>query len=106
MGRAAVAPLPPEGGGGFVVGEYFGNINGQGTQDINLGFQPKIVLIFRADDYTPSFGVCAPGMPYYSSEPGAVVTETGFRVGNYGGSNLNFKEYSGHKRRYTYIAFR
>lgn len=57
MGRAAVAPLPPEGGANApVFGMYTGD--GAASREILLGFEPLVVLVLEA-------GCCASGQNHH-----------------------------------------
>lgn len=116
MGRAAVAPLPPEGGGGSVVGSYTGTEHSPQAgyvKRISLGFQPKMVLVRSpagAHNGVSSWGgqdlaIAFVGIPFserYSSNR-IVITENGFQIEV---SQNNAAQWVSPNYTYHYIAFR
>lgn len=114
----AKIPVMPMGGesGGVVFGTYTGS--GTGTQLIDLGFQPKAVLVFRCDGsvnygnngYGGYYGGLALDSKscgtYYNSQSSTVISihQSGFVVYYEDGNNrpaTNMPNWI-----YCYIAFR
>ena len=81
----------------IVTGAYTGNNNSSTVyQNINLGFQPKYLLI-RSQNM--DFAVVTPDSAYYAA---AVITDTGFKVAS-SSSNL-VKSMNGNGLKYYYLA--
>lgn len=86
------------------AGAYTGT--GSGTQDIELGFRPKAVLVLRRGVETGSTssmygGLAVDGADVGSeTSPAVLILDTGFRVGYRGNAVTNYSYV------YHYIAFR
>ena len=95
---------------GIVIGQYKGD--GQKAQTISLGFQPKAVLVLRADgmvsNSTQGFsGLALPGTPAkYNDNVFLEVTSSGFTVGSGSGGGGWGTFLNDSYNSYWYIAFK
>lgn len=114
MGRAAVAPLPPEGGANTpVFGMYAGD--DAASQEILLGFEPLVVLALECgccasgQNYHCNMAIASRGTPAYSGgfavEDKKVleITNRGFLVFS---SKSKWPQLNNSYKPYYYIAFR
>ena len=101
------AELVSGGGGGaeFVTGSYTGNastLSYQGSQTINLGFQPRFVYVFQ--NVPGEFAAAFPGYPAFPTNYAGtclVVSGSGFTVGGESTHSMNVNG-----QHYGYIAFK
>ncbi len=94
----------------IIVGKYAGD--GKNSQSINLGFQPKALLVCRSDGWFSSAsysygGIVAPGMDTtYNSRVSLTITSTGFNANNVSGGTGWGAYLNDNSQTYHYIAFK